>query len=109
MNHSLYQDGILKPSPFKRLPWLLAVVATSKLGAIPTRESRTADHWPGTTRPTPDPPFARAGAVRRAYAPAPPAGSDRSYSAIPPTLDRERQQTGGRAARSRTERNRPCA
>src|SRR4051794_31650002 len=21
MNHSLYQDGILKPSPFKRLPW----------------------------------------------------------------------------------------
>jgi hypothetical protein len=22
MNHSLYQDGILKPSPFKRLPWV---------------------------------------------------------------------------------------
>ena len=22
MNHSLYQDGILKLSPFKRLPWL---------------------------------------------------------------------------------------
>jgi len=21
MNHSLYQDGILKPLPFKRLPW----------------------------------------------------------------------------------------
>jgi hypothetical protein len=27
MNHSLYQDGILKPSPFKRLPWVEAQAA----------------------------------------------------------------------------------
>jgi len=35
MNHSLYQDGILKPSPFKRLPWLqgLATGFTARLKA----------------------------------------------------------------------------
>src|SRR3954471_19430435 len=37
MNHSLYQDGILKPSPFKRLPWAagggvrLAIATTTSL------------------------------------------------------------------------------
>ena len=26
MNHSLYQDGILKALPFKRLPWMDCVM-----------------------------------------------------------------------------------
>ena len=47
MNHSLYQDGILKALPFKRLPWMLGWIM--RVGRIDdqTPSSRQGDFHQG--------------------------------------------------------------
>src|SRR3954452_15182899 len=43
MNHSLYKDGILKPSPFKRLPCLNTQVDLETAGHIVVGLAMTSD------------------------------------------------------------------
>jgi len=45
MNHSLYQDGILKALPFKRLPWQQRQGHFSALGCVMTFVRYREDQW----------------------------------------------------------------